>query len=348
VGSILLLAWQYLLLKHREVVREITFTVDECCSQAKTTMERGRDAASAALEYERQVLTTVEAARRDARLAQGVKAIDFFGKGSQAWAALSRVGDPINSMTKEAKQVLESANEIQSADADRREDERGEQGDGSDDEEEEDASETIAELLVSEAESAFKSCANVDQQMKYGLANISLSIQAKNQFDGACRAEIQAGENAVRNGKALVNQVKAISAGLPEAIGAFERALWQAAKAKTLAEHGEVELARKAAVEVEGEARKVQRSQFKCLSLGRQEQLRDAQQSLAVSNERSSQKLRISALVPALHFIPTRRSRHKQRGQPLELSFLVPLPSLPILLLPSFRPASVSQLTWNH
>jgi len=61
---------------------------------------------------------------------------------------------------------------------DERQDTQGEGSDSEDEIEEDEPEETIAELLVKEAEKAFESCKNADQQMKYAMANIRASKKA--------------------------------------------------------------------------------------------------------------------------------------------------------------------------
>ena len=101
-----LLAWHYILRHHREAVRNLAIDVDESCFQTKIALDRALNAVSMAEEYEKQALATAENARRDFRLAQSVKATDFFDQSNATWAVMDQIGAPLDAMTKEAENVL--------------------------------------------------------------------------------------------------------------------------------------------------------------------------------------------------------------------------------------------------
>jgi uncharacterized protein YoxC len=247
-----LFAWHYVLLQHREAIRQVSLEVEKFCLQGKVALDHSRKCITTVSEYEKQALGTAEKACRDSRLAQGVKATDFFDMSNQAWAALSQVAGPIDGMTKEANEVLERSRTIKEDDIQRRDaiqqgvdtgEDESDEGDSEDEE-----YQTIADDMVTEAEKAVGSCRKADELLKDALKNLRDCQKAKDQAEQAREIETKNAQGAVNSAQKLTNHVKIMSADLPKAIDAFEKMNWEAEKAKTLATQGEMELARLAAM----------------------------------------------------------------------------------------------------
>jgi hypothetical protein len=233
---LLLAAWQYVLYKYHKAGRDVTEKVKESCYHAKVAVERSREHTIAAFEYEKQALNMVDAARRDARLAQSVRITDFFDTDAVAWSSLERITDPVRIMTEKAKDVKEHAEDVVEAEfgADDDDDEGGDDGDGD---------RSVGNVLVESAVEAVAACGSVKQQMEHAQATITQSGDAKAQVAKVRDVKVQYAKSAEETLLELAKHIKDMSDDLSIAIKSFERVNWFADQAKALATQGELALA---------------------------------------------------------------------------------------------------------
>jgi hypothetical protein len=93
--SVVAITWQYTLQHFREEVRAAMDVVNDIHARAIIAATSARDDVEAALRYEKDTLQNSSEAIRDARLADGIKASDFFDAATGAWAAIRTASDSI-------------------------------------------------------------------------------------------------------------------------------------------------------------------------------------------------------------------------------------------------------------
>jgi len=98
--------WQYTLQHFHEDVRNITDKASSAYSKAMVAGNNAREDATAASNYESQALETAAKALRDSRMAQGIKATDFFEESVEAWAAIGRMTNATGAAESEGNTAL--------------------------------------------------------------------------------------------------------------------------------------------------------------------------------------------------------------------------------------------------
>ncbi|KAH8689719.1 hypothetical protein GQ44DRAFT_780580 [Phaeosphaeriaceae sp. PMI808] len=99
-------AWQYTLQHFRKDIRDVMDAANNLCARATIAHTSAKEDVDAAIKYEHDALVTSNQALRDARLAESIKASDFFDAASNAWSAIETAAEA----AKSAKDYGASAN----------------------------------------------------------------------------------------------------------------------------------------------------------------------------------------------------------------------------------------------
>jgi len=239
--------WVHAFLRYRDALRSLDNAVNDDLHQAKAAVSSCQMHVRLAAECEAKAMDAVRQGLRDARQAQLAKVTDFFDRAVEAWAAVGRVTQPVQTMKAEAEKVENLAQSI----AVRGSVQEDEPGDLNEDEDEgDDNDETIADDLVQDAQDARKACEETLTLLKNAQNTISESQRAQGQASTARQAEERNSKNMVTAVTKLAKGIRGMSEQSSTAVEDFERLQSEVAKAKMLAIQGEFGLANLSADEV--------------------------------------------------------------------------------------------------
>jgi hypothetical protein len=93
--GIVAMTWQYTLQHFREEVRAAIDTANDVHARAVVATASAKEGLDAALRHEKDAITSSAEATRDVRIADTIKASDFFDAAADAWAAIRTAADSI-------------------------------------------------------------------------------------------------------------------------------------------------------------------------------------------------------------------------------------------------------------
>ncbi|KAK6360053.1 hypothetical protein TWF730_006207 [Orbilia blumenaviensis] len=265
----------------REYSRALTDITDKACvevSRASLAEELAREYASTADRYRKQMLETVAVARRDAFLAQSVRATDFFDCTAKAWAALGEVVGPVDDMVKKAEETIDAAQMAENAAEDAAYDEEPSEGNnGNDDDDEDDDKDDNDEFdggnggpateLFKSAMKAKKKAAQIRDKLTAAQETIRFSEAANEQHEKSRVDAKNNADSAVSAAKMLEEKLLHSTREVSAAVTYAARVKTLAARATVVATDGDMATAQEFLNSAKSAADNVERSKEKLLSV---------------------------------------------------------------------------------
>ncbi|KAF2834147.1 hypothetical protein M501DRAFT_1035529 [Patellaria atrata CBS 101060] len=247
--AVLPVAWQYILFRYREGARNITKKAEEYCYRAALAAQSASKHMEEANEFEKQALAIASTARRDSRLMDSLKAIDFFDVAATSWSSLGQITQPLESARQAAKKMVEEAEACQ--DADLNEDDNGS---------------STADMLTVAAQSALNISEQIVNHAREAQAQVQRSQDATKLYLKGRSDEVLNAQNVTKNVRDLVTLVHSMPADAAVVAHGYEKVKWIADQAKLFAEGGDFAAASAQVADAGKEARKTVDAEARLLS----------------------------------------------------------------------------------